>query len=157
MATTPAATPVPAKRSGWGCLIALVLLPIVVIAGLVVGTVLRDDDEPTAAVAVTLDEGVIDGVGWRVAAELDVEGDSCVFLYEDGEQLNGACDDTPQDATFGEQTVVFGRAGGDVRTVDVVLSDGEVIEVDTVTAEGVDGRFYVEVVEGDVNAERLNG
>ena len=64
---------------------------------------------------------------------------------------------TPQDATFGDQTVVFGRAASDARQVEVVLSDGETVEVDTVTAEGVDGRFYVTVVDGDVDAERLDG
>jgi hypothetical protein len=137
--------------------VALVLVPVVVIAGLVVGTMLRGDDESNTAVSVTLDEGTIEGVVWRVDAERDVEGDSCIFLYEDGEQLNGACDATPQDATFGEETVVFGRATGDARTVEVVLSRGDAVEVDTVTAEGVDGRFYVEVVEGDVDAERLAG
>jgi hypothetical protein len=137
--------------------VALVLFPVVVIAGLVIGTALSNDDDPNTVESVTLEEGTIDGVEWRVDAERDIDGDTCAFLYEDGAQLTGACSLTPQDATFGDQTVVFGRAAGDARRVEVVLSDGDVVEVDTVTAEGVDGRFYVTVVEGDVDAERLDG
>jgi hypothetical protein len=157
MATTPAVTPAPAARSGPGCLVALVLFPVVVIAGLVIGTALSNDDDPDTVVSVTLDEGTIDGVEWRVDAERDVDGDSCAFLYEDGSQLTGGCSLEPEDATFGDQTVVFGRADGDARQVTVVLSDGEAVDVDTVTAEGIEGRFYVEVVDGDVDAERLDG
>ena len=35
------------------------------------------------------------------------------------------------------------------------LEDGEVVEADTVDAEGIDGRFYVILVDGDVDAEAL--
>ena len=157
MASTPAATPAPAERSGAGCLVALVLFPVVVIAGLVIGTALSNDDDPNAVLSVTLEEGTIDGVEWRVDAERDVEGDTCAFLYEDGDQLTGGCSLEPEDATFGDQTVVFGRAPSDARQVDVVLSDGEVVDVATVTADGLEGRFYVQVVDGDVDAERLDG
>ena len=33
------------------------------------------------------------------------------------------------------------------------LDNGEVVEIDTATADGIDGRFYVQVVDGDVDAE----
>ena len=86
----------------------------------------------------------------------DVDGASCVFLYQDGEQLTGACAVTPQDVTIGDQTVVFGRADRRRRrTVSVELDNGEVVEIDTTTADGMDGRFYVEVVDGDVDAVAL--
>jgi hypothetical protein len=154
MATPPAATPATPARTGPGCLVALVLLPIVIILGLVVGTVLSDrGDESADEASVTLDEGTIDGVEWRVDAVRDVEGESCAFLYQDGEQLTGACTSTPQDATIGAQTVVFGRAADGQPSVRVELDTGAVVEIDTVSADGVDGTFFVEVVDGDVDAE----
>ncbi len=155
MATPPAATPPPRERSGPGCLVGLLLLPVVIIAGLVIGTVLNDEDSPNDTRSVTLREGTLAGTDWRVEAARDVEGDVCAFLYEDGEQLNGACTTTPQDVTYGDQTVVFGRAASDATSVRVGLEDGTVLEVDTVVAEGIEGRFYVEVVDGDVDAEML--
>ena len=158
MATPPSATPAASPRTGPGCLVALVLLPIVIILGLVIGTVLSDrGDDPADERSVTLDEGTIDGVTWRVDAEQDVEGDSCAFLYQDDEQLTGACTVTPQDATIGQQTVVFGRADDGVASVRVELDTGEVVEIDTVTADGVAGTFFVQVVDGDVDAEAFAG
>ena len=153
MSSAPPATPRPEERSGRGCLVGLLLLPVVIVLGLVVGTLLNDEDDPIDEASVTLDEGTIDGTGWRVEAERDVEGDTCAFLYTGGEQLSGACTLTPQDVTFGQQTVVFGRASSDSGSVRVVLSDDQVVEIDTVTTEGIEGRFYVEVVDGDVDAE----
>jgi len=156
MATPPSATPAASARTGPGCLVALVLLPVVIVLGLVIGTVLNDrGDDPPEERSVTLDEGTIDGVTWRVDAEKDVEGDSCAFLYQDGEQLTGACTATPQDATIGEQTVVFGRAEPGVGTVKVELDTGDVVEIDTTTADGVEGTFFVQVVDGDVDAVRF--
>jgi len=151
MATPPIVTPAP-RGSGPGCLVTLALLPVVVIAGLIVGSILSGEDDPNDEASVTLDEGTIDGTEWRVDAMRDVEGDECVFLFQDGEQLTGACTLTPQDATIGQQTVVFGRAATDSTSVRVLLDDDEVVEIDTVTAEGIDGRFYVAVVDGDVDA-----
>jgi hypothetical protein len=153
MATPPSATPAAPTRSGPGCLVALLLLPVVIVAGLVIGTVLSREDDPADETSVTLDEGTIDGIRWRVAAERDVEGAVCAFLYQDGEQLTGACTITPQDATIGDQTVVFGRAADDATSVTVELDTGAVVEIDTTTAEGIDGRFFVQVVDGDVDAE----
>jgi len=150
------ADPQAPSRTGPGCLVALVALPIVIILGLVIGTVLSHDDDGSDEEAVTLDEGTIDDVAWRVDAVRDVDGASCAFLYQDGEQLTGACSVTPQDATIGDQTVVFGRATDGVASVSVELSDGEVVEIDTVTADGVDGTFFVEVVDGDVDAEAFS-
>jgi hypothetical protein len=154
MATPPSATPAASSRTGPGCLVALVLLPIVIVLGLVIGTVVSSrDDDPAEERSVTVEEGTIGGVDWRVDAERDVEGDSCAFLYQDGEQLTGACTITPQDATIGDQTVVFGRAADDATSVTVELDTGAVVEIDTTTAEGIDGRFFVQVVDGDVDAE----
>jgi hypothetical protein len=153
MATPPSATPAPKARSGPGCLTVLVLLPVFVIGGFVIGAALSDEDDPNEERSVTLDEGTIDDTEWRVDAERDVEGDACAFLYQDGEQLTGACSLTPQDATIGEQTVVFGRAASDATTVRVLLDNADVVEIDTTTADGIDGRFYVQVVDGDVDAE----
>src|SRR5688572_23070096 len=112
MASPPSVTPSP-SRSGPGCLVPLALLPLVVLAGLIVGSILSGEDDPNAEASVTLDEGTIDGTEWRVDAVRDVEGDECAFLFRDGEQLTGACTLTPQDATIGQQTVVFGRAASD--------------------------------------------
>ncbi len=138
-------------RSGLGCVVALVLLPIVVIGGLALGAALSDDD-PVGDASVTLDEGVIDDIAWRVDAERDIEGDSCIFLYQDDAQLTGACEAVPQDATIGQQTVVFGRADGDGPSVRVELDSGEVVEIAITTVDGVGGRFFVQVVDGDVDA-----
>ncbi len=155
MASPPSATPAPRTRTGPGCLVALVLLPIVIVLGIVIGTVLSQDDDPPEETSVTLDEGTIDGIAWRVDAERDIEGDSCAFLYQDGEQLTGACTATPQDATIGDQTVVFGRAPEGATSVRVELDTGEVVEIDTTTVDGVDGPFFVQVVDGDLDAERF--
>lgn len=157
MSTSPSATPAAPQRSGPGCLVIGVLLPIVILLGVVVGTVLDQPDEPPEERSATVAEGTTrDGTDWRVDAVQDVEGDTCAFLFEDGAQLTGGCALTPDDATFGDQTVVFGRTGSDVTTVRVVLNVGEVVEIDTVAVEGIDGRFYAELVEGDVDAERLD-
>lgn len=155
MATAPSATPKPPDRSGPGCLVFAIALPIVIVIGIVVGTILNRPDDPPEERSVTLDEGTIGDVAWRVDALRDIEGEVCVFLYEDGVQLTGACALTPQDATFGDETVVFGRADSGAASVEVVLNDGDVVEIPTVTADGIDGRFYVQVVPGDVDAERL--
>lgn len=156
MATSPSATPAAAPRSGPGCLMAAVLLPVVVVVGVVVGTVLNRPEEPEGERSVTVDEGTTaDGTVWRVDAVRDVEGDTCAFLLRDGQQLTGGCALTPDDASFGDETVVFGKAASDTATVRVVLSDGEVVEIDTVEVDGIGGRYYAVVVDGDVDAERL--
>jgi hypothetical protein len=153
MATPSSATPTARPRSGVGCLLALILLPIVILVGVVLGTALSNDDDPADERSVTLDEGTIDGVAWRVDAERDEQGASCAFLYQDDEQLTGACAVTPQDATIGARTVVFGMAPDGAATVQVELDTGEVVDVDTTTADGVEGTFFVAVVDGDVDAE----
>src|SRR3546814_1015244 len=90
-------------------------------------------------IRAVLDEGDLDGVAWRVEAVRDVEGDSCAFLFADDEQLTGSCDATPQDASFGESTVVFGLAlGTSTEEVHVELSDGSVVDIETMPADGVD-------------------
>jgi hypothetical protein len=132
-----------------------VLLPVVIIAGLVLGAILSQEDDPNGEKAVGLAEGTLEGTHWRVAAERDVEGEACAFLYADDEQLTGACSLTPQDATFGNQTVVFGRAASTADSVSVELSNGDVVEITTEVAEGIDGRFYVQVVDGDVDVSRV--
>ena len=139
--------------SNVGCVLAIVALPIVILIGVVIGTVLRSDDGADEEVHVTLDEGEIDGTAWRVDAVRDVDGQACTFLYEDDAEdpLNGTCDLQPQDVTYGEQTVVFGRAAAGAPQADVELSNDEVASIETVTADGMDGRFYVEVVDGDVD------
>ena len=154
MAGAPSATPRAKPPSNVGCVVAIVLLPIVVLGGLVLGTALRGEDEPDEELHVTLDDGEIGGVEWRVDAVRDVDGEVCAFLYrnDDEDPLTGGCSFEPEDATIGDQTVVFGRAESDQPTVEVELDTGEVVEIETVTAEDVDGRFYVEVVDGDVDA-----
>ena len=146
------------RRSGPGCLLALLLLPVVVVIGILVGAALSGPDDPEEdTAAVTLDEGTVDGVTWRVDAVRDVDGEPCTFLYEDDAEAptNGACTLEPQDVTFGEETVVFGRVDDGVDLARVRLEDGEVVEANTVDAEDIDGRFYVIVVPGDVDAEAL--
>jgi len=146
------------RRSGPGCLLALLLLPVVVLVGFVVGSALSGPEEPEEdTAAVTLDDGTVDGVTWRVDAVRDVDGEPCAFLYEDDAEapLNGACTPEPQDVTFGDQTVVFGLVDDGVDRARVRLEGGEVLEADTIAAEGIDGRFYVIVVDGDVDAEAL--
>ena len=157
MTTLPSATPAPPKRSGPGCVVVAILVPIVILIGIVVGTVLNQPDEPEEERSVTVAEGTTrDGTEWRVDAVRDIEGDLCAFLFEAEAQLTGGCALTPDDATFGDQTVVFGRTASDVTSVRVVLNNGTVVEIDTVEAEGLSGRYYAEVVEGDVDAERLD-
>ena len=150
-ADPPRAAPAPTTTSGPGCLVLAIAFPVVVLGGIVLGTVLNRSDEPEER-AVTVDEGTIDSTEWRVDAVRDVEGDACAFLYEDGAQLTGGCALTPDDATFGDQTVVFGKAASDTTNVAVQLSTGDVVEIDTVEVEGFEGRWYVQVVEGDVDA-----
>jgi hypothetical protein len=153
MSDPPAATPRAKPPSNAGCVLAIVALPVVILLGIVLGTVLRGDDEEPSEAHVTLDEGTIDGTAWRVDAVRDVEGASCVFSFLDDVQSTGACTLDPQDETIGDQTVVFGRAASDATSVRVRLSDGEVAEVETTTASGIDGRFYVTVVDGDLDAD----
>lgn len=125
-------------------------VPLMVVLGIVVGTLLSRPDDPPEEKAVTVADGVIDGTAWRVDAERDVEGETCAFLYQDGAQLNGACDETPQDVTIGDQTVVFGKAAtGEPMTIE--FTNGESVEVAPAAVEGVEGHFYAEVVEGDID------
>lgn len=153
--TSPSATPKPADRSGPGCLVAVIALPIVIVLGVVVGTILNRPDDPPAERSATVDSGTSGGVDWRVEATRDVDDEVCAFLFRDGEQLTGACTEDPQDATFGDETVVFGRIDGSAEAVRVELSDGEVIEVETQALDGFAGRFYVEVVPGDLDVVAL--
>ena len=143
--------------SNVGCVLAIVALPFVILIGVVIGTVLRSDDDPEEERHATLDEGQLAGAAWRVDAVRDVDGETCVFLYEDDAEdpLNGTCDLEPQDVTYGDDTVVFGRAPNGGTEVTVELSDDETVTVETRTADGIDGRFYVTVVDGDVNAVAL--
>src|SRR5687768_14034229 len=156
MADPPSATPRAKPPSNVGCVVAIAALPIVVLLGIVVGTALRDDDE-AAEHHVTLEEGELAGVAWTVDAVKDIEGQSCIFLYEGDavDPLNGTCDLEPQDVTYEDQTVVFGRAEAGAMSVTVELEGGETVEADAVTADGVDGRFCVTVVEGDVDVDPL--
>ncbi|MDP1820085.1 MAG: hypothetical protein Q8K58_09380 [Acidimicrobiales bacterium] len=135
----------------------LILLVVVVAAGIVIGTVLNREDEPDDEEAVVVAEGTIGAVAWRVDAVRDVEGDTCAFLFQDGAQLTGSCDVTPQDATIGDATVVFGQAPSGAETVRVELDDGEVVDIDTQDVEGFDTPFYVTTVDGDVDAAALVG
>src|SRR3546814_6602943 len=107
-ASPPSPTPRPAK-SGAGWLWAVIALPIVLVRGLLAGKALGgDSDDGPDEIRAVLDAGDLDGVAWRVEAVRDVEGDSCAFLFADDEQLTGRRDATPQDASFGESTAVFG-------------------------------------------------
>lgn len=152
MSTPPSATPAVPQKSGIGCLLAVILFPIVVLAGIVIGTVLNRPEADTGEKAVTIDEGTIGSTAWRVDAVRDVDDDTCAFLYQDGEQLTGGCEVGPDDATFGDQTVVFGKADTGASTVSVRLSDGQVVDIPTVTADGIAGRYFSAVVDGDVDA-----
>jgi hypothetical protein len=146
--------PPPGKPpSNLGCILAIIAAPIVLVAGFFIGLVLRDGDDSPDAEHVTLDGGELDGVAWRVDAVRDVDGQTCVFLYEDGaaDPLNGTCDLQPQDVTYGDQTVIFGRAADGSEQVYVELDGGDPIEVESSTVDGMDGRFYVKVVDGDVD------
>jgi hypothetical protein len=155
MATdAPRATPQPSTSSGPGCLVLAIAFPVVIIGGIVIGTVLNRSEEPEER-SVTVEEGTIGATDWRVDAVRDVEGDTCAFLFEDGVQLTGGCALTPDDATFGDRTVVFGKAATGSASVRVALSDGKVVEIDTVEVDGVEGRWYVQVVDGDVDAVGL--
>src|SRR5436190_11850113 len=138
--------------SNLGCVLALIAFPIVVLIGVIIGLVLRDDDEGPTESSVTIQEGDIDGTAWRVDAQRDVEGATCVFSYLDDAQSTGACSLDPQDDTVGDQTIVFGRAAPGDDQVTVELSNGDSVAIDTQTAEGMEGRFYVEVVNADVDA-----
>jgi len=152
MSNPPSATPAVPQKSGIGCLLAAVLLPVVILAGIVIGTVLNRPDDSTGEKSVTIDSGTIDGTKWRVDAVRDVQDDTCAFLYQDGEQLTGGCEIGPDDATFGDQTVVFGQADAGDTVVTVELSDGTTVDIPTVTADGIAGRYYAKVVPGDVDA-----
>jgi hypothetical protein len=143
--------------SNLGCVIAIVALPVVVLVGIIIGTALRSDDEEPEETHVELQSGELADVAWQVDAVRDVDGQTCVFLYEDGagEPLNGTCDLQPQDVTYGDQTVVFGRAESGDTTVTVAFEGGDTVDVDTQTADDLDGRFYVTIVDDDVDAESL--
>jgi len=145
--------------SNLGCVLALIAFPFVVLIGIIIGLVLRDNDEGPTEAHDTLESGELDETSWQVDAVLDVDGQTCIFLYEDGadDPLNGTCDLQPQDVTYSDQTVVFGRAQPNQTEVTVELSNGDTVDVETVTAgEGIGGPFYVTVVDGDVNAESLS-
>ncbi|MFL6204072.1 MAG: hypothetical protein ACJ739_01855 [Acidimicrobiales bacterium] len=146
--------------SNVGCVIAIIALPVVILVGVIIGTVLRSDDGGDVDEDhVALQDGDLGGTAWRVDAVRDVEGETCVFLYEGEAEdpLNGTCDLEPQDVTYDDHTVVFGRVQPGTAPATVELSNGEVIEVDTQTVDGMDGGFYVTVVDDDVDAVRLAG
>ena len=143
--------------SNVGCVIALIAFPFVVLVGILIGLLLRDDDDDPSETIETVAEGEIDGTAYRIDVQTDVEGASCIFLYEGSEQVNGACGYEPQDVTYGEQTVVFGLTEPAQDTALVELSDGEVVETATQEADAIDDRWYTEVVDGDVNAVALTG
>jgi hypothetical protein len=153
-APSPAAPGPPAKKSGPGCLVLTIALVAVIAVGLTVGTLLSSGGDDGSEQSVTLADGTLDGTSWRVDATRDEQDAICVFLYTDADEpLTGACSLTPQDATFGDQTVVFGKAASDAGSVSVALSNGEVAEIPTQAADGISGRFYVTVVDGDVDAD----
>ncbi|MGK2948212.1 MAG: hypothetical protein ACSLFP_06535, partial [Acidimicrobiales bacterium] len=133
-----------------------IAFPVVVILGFAAGSALSGSDDPSET-TVTLDEGTLDGTDWRVDAVVDIEDDVCAFLYVDDDEvsLNGACTLTPQDVTFGDETVVFGQAGSEATEVSVLLDTGDVVDIPTVEADGIAGRFYVQIVPGDVDAAGL--
>jgi len=155
MSTPPSATPTAPRRAGPGCLALAIALPVVIIIGIVVGTVLSRPDDPPEEVRRLLAEGTVEGVSWRVDAVRDVDGESCSFIYIEDAEVTGACTDAPQWASVGSQTVAFGRAPGDAEAVEVVLSDAETVPLATHAVDGVEGRFYAEVVDGDVSVERV--
>jgi hypothetical protein len=133
----------------------ILLAPVAIVLGLVVGALASGGggDGPSEASA-RLVSGEAGEQAWHVDAVRDVDGDTCIFLYLDGEQLTGACTTTPQDATLTDTlTVVFGKAPRQAPRVRVGLSDGRDIEIDTVEAGGFEGRFYVAEVEGDADLD----
>jgi len=154
-ASPPSATPRRPARSGPGCLVSLILFVVVVVAGIVIGTMLNDEDEPASEVAVTVSEGTLGDSAWRVDAVRDVEGEVCAFFFQDGEQLTGSCDTTPQDATIDGTTVVFGKAPPSRTSLRVNLDSGASIQADADSVEGFDDRFYVAQVDADVDAVSL--
>jgi hypothetical protein len=157
-ALVPASTPRPAK-GGLGCVTTAILFVVIVAVGLVVGTVLSGGDDDADERAETIADGVVrDGTAertWRIDAEVDEAGASCVFLYEAEEQVTGACDDTPQAATLGETTILFGRMAAGRTDAAVELSDGSRQPVEGFDVDGFDERFYVEQLRREVDAVRL--
>jgi hypothetical protein len=145
--------PIASRRRGPGCLFWLIALPVVVVLGLVLGRLASGDDDEDDEDAVTLAEGTAGG-GWRVDAVRDVEGEVCVFIYVRGEQSTGGCGDIAQDETLddGAVTIVFGKAPRDADRVVVPVEPGEPVEVETVAADGIEGRFFVAELEGDLDA-----
>jgi hypothetical protein len=134
-----------------GCLWVLMLTPVVIVAGLVIGSLAArgGDDGPTEA-SVRIGQGTADGQEWHVEAVRDVEGEICVFLYVDRQlQAAGACEPVPDRARFSDRMVVFGIAPREAARVRVGLSDGREVEIDTVGAGEVEGRFYVQEIDGD--------
>jgi hypothetical protein len=158
-AADPAGTGAPPatgrQPTSTGCLWLILLAPVAIVVGLVVGALASGGggDGPSET-STRLDAGEAGGQAWHVDAVRDVDGDTCIFLYLDDEQLTGACTTTPQDATLTDTlTVVFGKAPREAPRVRVGLSDGRDVEVDTVEARGFDGRFYVTRVEGDADLD----
>ncbi len=152
-AGTAAGAPAPvAPRRRGGCLFWAIGLPLVALVGIVGGAALSGDDEPDED-RVTLAEGD-EGGGWQVDAVHDVDGQTCTFIYLGQRQSTGSCDQSAQDDTLeaGRVTIVFGRAPASAERVRVRLERAEPVEVDTVTAQGLAGRFYVTRVPGDVDA-----
>jgi hypothetical protein len=174
-APAPGATP----KQGAGCAWLLVAVPIAVVVGIVVGTLLsRSDGEEE--VRTTLAQGEGGGLTWQVDAVRDIDGDRCAFLLVGGEQVTGGCTTRPQGVTFGpapdaadgrDVTVVFGLAPRDAIRLRLGLAEGgrtpdqltdpddqpeagaptEPIDVDTVDGGPVGGRYYVVEVPGGVH------
>ena len=156
MATAPSATPAAPKRSGPGCLFVGIALPVVILIGVVIGTTLDSPDEPPEEVRVEVAAGTTaDGTEWQVEAVRDIEGELCAFLLADGVELTGGCGEAADDATFGEETVVFGHLEGDADTARVVLNDAEVIEIETEQIPDFPGRWFATLVDRDVDVEKL--
>ena len=148
------AGPQTSTRTGPGCLVALVLLPIVIVLGLVIGTVLSQRGDDDGEKAVTLDEGTIDGVDVarrrRARRRRRQPARSSTRTASSSPAPAPSPRRTPPSATRPSSSAAPTTAS---RTVRVELDNGEVVEIDTVTADGVAGTFFVQVVDGDVDAE----
>ncbi|MGE3620457.1 MAG: hypothetical protein AB7L84_08340 [Acidimicrobiia bacterium] len=145
--------PAIAPRRPFGCLFWAVALPLVLVVGFVGGSLASRTDDGDEERHVTLARGTEAG-GWRVDAVRDVEGDVCTFIYVRGDQSTGSCDVTAQDDTLddGKVTVLFGRAPQGATRVAVPVEPGEPVVLDTVEADGIEGRFYVTTLDADVDA-----
>ncbi len=131
----------------------MAIFGIAMVLGALVAYAIRgnDDDDVDRRLDVVLERGDAGGDRWSVHGRRDEQGDLCVEIRSRDQTVTGACGFDPQEATFEDRTVVFGLAPEAAARVEVALDNGIRPSITTDGNEDFPARYYVTVVDGDVD------